>query len=120
MRCLRKLFLSLELRTVEATGIEQPAWGSLPQVRQESTTSDSRPLSLDRLQTTQRASSGKLAGSTGLEPAASGVTGRRSNQLNYHPELMGPPSRVALGRDSLRKRRLVLGGAGFEPATAGV
>jgi hypothetical protein len=28
-----------------------------------------------------------LAGSTGLEPAASGVTGRRSNQLNYDPEL---------------------------------
>ena len=26
-----------------------------------------------------------LAGWTGLEPAASGVTGRRSNQLNYHP-----------------------------------
>ena len=28
-----------------------------------------------------------LAGSTGLEPAASGVTGRRSNQLNYDPVL---------------------------------
>ena len=28
-----------------------------------------------------------MAGSTGLEPAASGVTGRRSNQLNYDPEL---------------------------------
>ena len=27
----------------------------------------------------------RLAGWTGLEPAASGVTGRRSNQLNYHP-----------------------------------
>src|SRR5438045_127954 len=26
-----------------------------------------------------------LAGRTGLEPATSGVTGRRSNQLNYHP-----------------------------------
>ena len=26
-----------------------------------------------------------LAGSTGLEPAASGVTGRRSSQLNYDP-----------------------------------
>ena len=25
------------------------------------------------------------AGATGLEPAASGVTGRRSNQLNYAP-----------------------------------
>jgi len=26
-----------------------------------------------------------LAGSTGLEPAASGVTGRRYNHLNYDP-----------------------------------
>src|ERR1041385_6873184 len=26
-----------------------------------------------------------LAGRTGLEPATSGVTGRRSNRLNYHP-----------------------------------
>ena len=29
----------------------------------------------------------KLAGSTGLEPAASAVTGQRSNQLNYDPNL---------------------------------
>ena len=29
-----------------------------------------------------------MAGSTGLEPAASAVTGRRSNQLNYDPELI--------------------------------
>src|SRR3981081_1769482 len=28
---------------------------------------------------------GVLAGATGLEPAASGVTGRRSNQLSYAP-----------------------------------
>ncbi len=26
-----------------------------------------------------------MAGETGLEPAASGVTGRRSNQLSYSP-----------------------------------
>ena len=30
-----------------------------------------------------------VAGWTGLEPAASGVTGRRSNQLNYHPSREG-------------------------------
>ena len=28
-----------------------------------------------------------MAGSTGLEPAASAVTGQRSNQLNYDPTL---------------------------------
>ena len=32
----------------------------------------------------------KLAGATGLEPAASCVTGRRSNQLNYAPALKNP------------------------------
>ena len=30
---------------------------------------------------------GKVAGVTGLEPAASGVTGQRSNQLSYTPTL---------------------------------
>ena len=30
---------------------------------------------------------GKMAGTTGLEPATSDVTGRRSNQLNYVPAL---------------------------------
>jgi len=33
----------------------------------------------------QRGRREEVAGSTGLEPAASGVTGRRSNQLNYDP-----------------------------------
>ena len=27
-----------------------------------------------------------MAGRTGLEPATSGLTGQRSNQLNYHPK----------------------------------
>jgi hypothetical protein len=30
----------------------------------------------------------KLAGTTGLEPAASAVTGQRSNQLNYVPTIL--------------------------------
>ena len=42
----------------------------------------------------------ELAGSTGLEPAASAVTGQRSSQLNYDPNRVG--------------------GTGFEPVTAGV
>ena len=29
-----------------------------------------------------------MAGVTGLEPAASGVTGQRSNQLSYTPETL--------------------------------
>ena len=39
--------------------------------------------------TTPRSMKGaeKVAGVTGLEPAASGVTGRRSNQLSYTPYL---------------------------------
>lgn len=31
-----------------------------------------------------------MAGTTGLEPATSDVTGRRSNQLNYVPALLTP------------------------------
>lgn len=40
----------------------------------------------------------KMAGPTGLEPATSDVTGRRANRLHHDPAL-------------------VVGGAGFEPAT---
>lgn len=35
--------------------------------------------------TMQTNGTGKMAGPTGLEPATSGVTGQRSNQLNYGP-----------------------------------
>ena len=36
-----------------------------------------------------------VAGLTGLEPATSDVTGRRSNQLNYNPALTAPGNRWA-------------------------
>jgi hypothetical protein len=42
-----------------------------------------------------------MAGTTGLEPATSAVTGQRSNQLNYVP----------------RVGRNLVGGHGFEPRT---
>ena len=87
----------------------------------------------------------EMAGSTGLEPATSGVTGQRSNQLNYDPARAlrthtirdstpanpsGEPDSFVLPADascaarwlprrSAKGARLV-GGAGFEPATAGV
>ncbi len=41
-----------------------------------------------------------MAERTGLEPAASGVTGRRYNRLNYHSAKM-----------------MMVGGTGLEPAT---
>ena len=45
---------------------------------------------------------------TGLEPATPGVTGRYSNQLNYHSESAG-----ALFVQCIR----LVGAAGLEPAT---
>ena len=76
-----------------------------------------------------------MAGSTRLELATSGVTGRRSNQLNYDPALNktlhanSPPTATsaintfsgsqAKARNASGERWLV-GGTGLEPVTAGV
>jgi hypothetical protein len=48
----------------------------------------------------------EVAGATGLEPAASGVTGRRYNQLNYHPARVPKPHvshLLSFGRRNLTK-----------------
>src|SRR5262245_38959599 len=39
---------------------------------------------------------------TGLEPATSGVTGRRSDQLSYSPSIFNFPARVNLRREPRR------------------
>ncbi len=39
-----------------------------------------------------------MAGVTGLEPAASGVTGQRSNQLSYTPAFVRAGVRRAIDR----------------------
>jgi hypothetical protein len=65
-----------------------------------------------------------MAGSTGLEPAASAVTGQRSNQLNYDPACaVGDIHRrcPASGRITVQtKVTELVGSAGFEPATFSV
>jgi hypothetical protein len=48
-----------------------------------------------------------MAGPTRLELATSGVTGRRSNQLNYDPDIN-------------RALYPMVGGTGFEPVTPGL
>ncbi len=45
------------------------------------------PLKTRSAAKSRRVSAFDLAGPTGLEPATSGVTGRRSNRLNYDPAL---------------------------------
>ena len=44
-----------------------------------------------------------MAGTTGLEPAASAVTGQRSNQLNYVPTRQVNEMRIAKDEAALRE-----------------
>ena len=74
----------------------------------------------------------KMAGVTGLEPAASGVTGQRSNQLSYTPSGCVPNhlarvcDHVVYGRNAVKQsrpdrrknpEREMVGGDGIEPPT---
>ena len=73
-----------------------------------------------------------MAGATGLEPAASGVTGRRSNQLSYAPEVpsdrggksyAGPgyvSSRATAGAPHNQSSSSLVGDEGLEPPTPSV
>ena len=65
-----------------------------------------------------------LAGATGLEPATSGVTGRRSNQLNYAPnsclEFQIVDFRFKLAIPNSASRNRMVGGTGIEPVTSGL
>ncbi len=60
----------------------------------------------------------KVAGVTGLEPAASGVTGQRSNQLSYTPAIAKVRA-LFIWTDKQHQRRLA-GVTGLEPAASGV
>ena len=53
-----------------------------------------------------------LAEWTGLEPATPGVTGRYSNQLNYHSKLVAIRCRMTLG---VWLRPYLASPRGFEP-----
>ncbi len=55
----------------------------------------------------QSSSSLEMAGPTGLEPATSGVTGLRSNQLNYDPVSKDRPLRADAHytQEPLRRKR---------------
>ena len=66
-----------------------------------------------------------MAGSTGLEPAASAVTGQRSNQLNYDPacavgDLQSPVPGFRAHHHGKCSVTDLVGSAGLEPATFSV
>ncbi len=72
-----------------------------------------------------------MAGATGLEPATSGVTGRRSNQLSYAPAVAiegatrsAPSGGCQAHLGPMRERRRygtgVVGDEGLEPPTPSV
>ena len=59
-----------------------------------------------------------LAEWTGLEPATPGVTGRYSNQLNYHSLVLLHCKKLGcLNFDRLLFSTLLVGAEGFEPPT---
>jgi len=66
--------------------------------------------------TTTESPTFELAGWTGLEPAASAVTGRRYNQLNYHPRLSPAETSTGPGRGRqsrpIHARAIYPGGTG--------
>jgi hypothetical protein len=59
-----------------------------------------------------------LAEWTGLEPATPGVTGRYSNQLNYHSLIL--QNGAAQTQDCLLFLTLLVGAEGLEPPTFAV
>jgi hypothetical protein len=69
-----------------------------------------------------------MAGATGLEPATSGVTGRRSNQLSYAPAAVDRQrALLPLPLEGVKHTRrrdcrfvVMVGDEGFEPPTPSV